>query len=58
MDKPKILTVKQYNEIYSKSLEAREDALGRKMSARSKIELRNLQKELDISTQIYPSLAY
>ena len=58
MTQPKLLTVKQYNEICVKSLEAREDALGRKMSARSKIELRNLQKELDMSTQIYPPLAY
>jgi len=58
MDTPKLLTVKQYNEIYSKSLEAREDALGRKMSARSKIELHNSQKDMLLLIEIYPPPAY
>jgi len=58
MDTPKLLTVKQYNEIYSKSLEDREDALGRKMSARAKIEQHNSHKDMLLLIEAYPSLAY
>jgi len=58
MDTPKLLTVKQYNEIYSKSLEDREDAIGRKMTARAKIEQYNSHKDMLLLIEPYPSLAY
>jgi len=58
MTQPKLLTVKQYNEIYSKSLENRDDALGRKMTARAKIEQHNSHKDMLLLLETYPSLAY
>lgn len=51
-----MLSVNQYNKIYSQSLRNREQALQKKVEARAKIEYLKIEAELLASIESYPNL--
>jgi len=56
MQKTTMLSVNQYNKIYSQSLRNREQALQKKVEARAKIEYLKTEAELLASIESYPNL--
>ena len=56
MQKTNMLSVNQYNKIYSQSLRNREQALQKKVEARAKIEYLKIEAELLASIESYPNL--
>ena len=54
MENPSILSVKQYNEIYTQSKKNRDEALLKKQEARSKIEQLKLDAEIRKCIELYP----
>ena len=56
MQKTTMLSVNQYNKIYSQSLRNREQALQKKVEARAKIEYLKTEAELLASIESSPNL--